>query len=87
MTEELGFIAATLTTTAFIPQAYKVYKTKQTDGLSVLLFAMFSAGVALWLIYGLLSSQLPIIIANIITLPLALYILAVTLLNRRESRE
>jgi len=79
MTDLLGFVAATLTTVAFVPQAYKVYKTKKTDDLSLSMFVMFSLGVFLWLMYGVLISSTPIICANIVTLALALYILSVKL--------
>ena len=67
----IGSIAATLTTTAFIPQAWQVWRTRHTADISLGMYAMFSAGVALWLAYGILLSSWPIIIANGITLLLA----------------
>lgn len=75
MQELVGSIAAFLTTVAFVPQAYKVYKTNQTKDLSLFLFLIFSLGVFMWLIYGIMKEDLPIIIANSITLFLSLYIL------------
>lgn len=75
MNDVVGFCAACLTTLAFVPQAVKVYKTKQTNDLSLLLFVMFTAGVLLWLCYGILIDSYPIIISNIITLFLSGYIL------------
>ncbi|WP_321311606.1 SemiSWEET transporter [Halarcobacter sp.] len=75
MTEILGFIAAILTTTAFIPQVIKVYKTNHTSDLSLLTFLMFTIGVFCWIIYGLILNSYPLIIANIITFLLACYIL------------
>lgn len=67
----IGSIAATLTTTAFIPQAWQVWHTRHTADISLGMYAMFTAGVALWLAYGILLSSWPIIIANGITLLLA----------------
>ncbi len=67
----IGSIAATLTTTAFIPQAWQVWHTRHTADISLGMYAMFTVGVALWLTYGILLSSWPIIIANGITLLLA----------------
>ncbi len=67
----IGSIAATLTTTAFIPQAWQVWHTRHTADISLGMYAMFTTGVALWLGYGILLSSWPIIIANCITLLLA----------------
>jgi len=71
----VGFVAAFLTTFAFFPQAIKVWKTKSTKDISLLMFALFTIGVLLWLIYGMILYNIPIILANSITLILALYIL------------
>ncbi|MEI7457296.1 MAG: SemiSWEET transporter [Nitrosomonadales bacterium] len=67
----IGSIAATLTTTAFIPQAWQVWRTRHTADISLGMYALFTAGVALWLGYGILLVAWPIIIANFITLLLA----------------
>ena len=75
MQELVGSIAAFLTTVAFVPQAYKVYKTNQTKDLSLFLFLIFGLGVFMWLIYGIMKEDSPIMIANSITLFLSLYIL------------
>lgn len=72
----IGSAAATLTTTAFIPQAWKVWHTKHTADISLGMYAMFTLGVALWLAYGILLESWPIIIANSITLLLAGTVLA-----------
>lgn len=74
-TEFIGYFAAFFTTVAFIPQAYKIYKTKKTSDLSLSLFIIFSIGVFCWLIYGFILNSMPMILANIITLVLSLYIL------------
>ena len=67
----IGSIAATLTTTAFIPQAWQVWRTRHTLDISLGMYAIFTGGVAMWLIYGLLLGSWPIIIANSITILLA----------------
>lgn len=73
--EFIGYLAAILTTISFLPQAIKVYKTNHTKDLSLGMFIIFCSGVFLWLIYGVLINNLPIIFANIVTFVLAGYIL------------
>ena len=70
-TSIIGNIAALLTTISFLPQAIKTIKTKDTGGLSFPMYLLFVTGVSLWLIYGALNNQMPIIIGNLITLILA----------------
>ena len=74
--EWVASIAALLTTSCFIPQAWKAVRHRQTRDLSLVMYVMFSLGVVGWLIYGLSLGSLPIIIANIVTLLLSLLILA-----------
>ncbi len=81
-TDLIGYIAACLTTFSFIPQALKTFRSKDVSGISLGMYACFTAGVALWLVYGLLLSAWPIIIANAITLSLALSILTMKLKYR-----
>lgn len=69
--EWIGGIAATLTTCSFIPQVLRVWRTKHTKDISLLMYSLFTLGVALWLVYGVLLDAWPIIIANSITLLLA----------------
>jgi MtN3 and saliva related transmembrane protein len=64
----IGIIAGSFTTLSFLPQLIKVIKTKQTKDLSLITFSLFAFGVFLWLIYGLLLRELPIILANAVTL-------------------
>ena len=71
----VGTIAAVLTTTAFIPQAYHSYKTRDLSGVSLSMYSAFTLGVALWLAYGLLLHNWPLIISNVITLALSVMIL------------
>jgi len=79
VTDAIGYLAATLTTAAFIPQAWLTWKTKRADGVSLGMYSIFTLGVALWLIYGLVIGAWPIVVANAITLALALFILVMKL--------
>ncbi len=71
----IGFFAAFCTTIAFLPQAIKVFKTKSTKDISLYMFLIFTIGVVSWLIYGLIINDLPIILANAVTLVLSFFIL------------
>ena len=74
-TEWIGSAAATMTTTAFVPQVWQVWRTRSAQDISFGMYAIFTAGVACWLAYGLLLNAWPIIVANGITLLLASSIL------------
>ncbi len=74
-----GYIAATLTTASFVPQALHTFSTKDVSGISLGMYSAFTAGIALWLAYGLMLSAWPIVIANTITLVLASLILVMKL--------
>lgn len=78
-TESVGLVAGALTTIAFVPQAHMVWATRSTKDISLAMYLVFIAGVALWLTYGFLIASLPLILANSITLVLALYILLMKL--------
>jgi MtN3 and saliva related transmembrane protein len=75
----LGFVAGVLTTTAFIPQVLKIWKTRSARDISLAMYAVFTSGVVLWLVYGLALGSLPIIVANVLTLVLALAVLVMKL--------
>ena len=75
----LGLVAGALTTISFLPQALKTYKSRSTKDISFEMFALFTAGVFLWLVYGLYINSLPIILANAVTFILAFIILALKL--------
>jgi MtN3 and saliva related transmembrane protein len=79
MSDAIGYLAATLTTVAFIPQAWLTWKTRRADGISRGMYVGFTLGVALWLVYGLVIGAWPIVVANAITLALALFILGMKL--------
>lgn len=70
-TDWIGSAAATLTTTAFIPQAWRVWHPRHTTDISLGMYTLFTLGVTLWLAYGIRLESWPIIIANSITLLLA----------------
>ena len=78
----VGFAAAFLTTVAFVPQVLKIWRTRSAKDVSLGMYALFSLGVALWLVYGLLLQAWPIVIANCITLALASAILVMKLRYR-----
>ncbi len=71
----LGFTAAALTTGSFLPQAIKTIRTKDTRSISLFMYLLFSMGTLLWLLFGLLSNNIPIVVANAITLVFAVIIL------------
>jgi MtN3 and saliva related transmembrane protein len=75
----IGYIAASLTTFSFVPQALKTFRSKDVSGISLGMYSLFASGVALWLLYGVLLGAWPIIIANVITLTLTLGILLMKL--------
>jgi len=75
VTTIVGYTAGTLTTIAFIPQLLRAMKTKSTEDISLLMFLTFTTGVVMWLIYGALLGETPIIATNVVTLGLASAIL------------
>ena len=85
MVSFIGYLAAFLTTVSFLPQAIHTFKTRDTSGVSLAMYLMFVAGVALWLTYGILLKNKIIIIANAITLVLAASVLVIKIQNLRKS--
>lgn len=77
--ELLGGVAALLTTLCWLPQALKILRTRETRDLSLVAYGAFAAGVALWLIYGVLIGSIPVIAANAVTFVLLSGILALKL--------
>lgn len=73
--DALGAIAATLTTISFLPQVWLTYRTRDVSGISMGMYSVFALGLSLWLVYGLYLGAWPVIVANAITLTLALGIL------------
>lgn len=75
MIDIIGYLAAAITTFSFVPQAIHTIKTKDTSGISLMMYSMFIVGIFLWLVYGILLMAWPIILANVVTLILAAIIL------------
>lgn len=71
----IGLVAAILGTICYLPQVIKILKTKETRDLSLWMYITLTSGMVLWIIYGVLASQLPIILANGIALVLTIPIL------------
>ena len=84
--ELFGYIAAILTTAAFLPQLIKTLKTKKAEDVSLITLIMFICGLGSWIFYGYKISSLPILIANIITLILNLFILISKIYYSRNIR-
>jgi len=82
----IGSAAGALTTVAFVPQVVKTLRTRQTRDISLAMWLAFCAGVALWLVYGIMLRAWPVILANIPTLGLAGIILAVKIRNLRSEK-
>jgi MtN3 and saliva related transmembrane protein len=83
-TDWLGYVAASLTTASFLPQAWLTFRTRDVSGISLGMYACFTVGIALWLAYGVLIGEWPIIVANAVTLLLAACILAMKLALKRR---
>jgi MtN3 and saliva related transmembrane protein len=82
LTDSFGYIAATLTTAAFIPQAWLTFRSRDVSGISLGMYSLFTLGIVLWLGYGLMLRAWPIVIANAITFMLAAAILMMKLTMR-----
>jgi MtN3 and saliva related transmembrane protein len=85
MTELLGYCAAGLTTLAFVPQVLKTWRSQSATDLSLAMMTAFTAGVPLWLIYGVALGSMPIVIANATTLVLNLLLMALKLRDRSRQ--
>ncbi|RAV99853.1 SemiSWEET transporter [Pseudochryseolinea flava] len=70
-TQILGLVAGACTTIAFLPQVIKTWKSRSAKDLSLSMFSIFCLGVTLWLVYGIMVKDIPVIVANMLTLMLA----------------
>jgi MtN3 and saliva related transmembrane protein len=77
--EWAGYLAATLTTLSFVPQAVKTIRSRDTSGLSLGMYVVFTLGVAMWLVYGIALNSMPMILANTVTFALSATILGLKL--------
>ena len=88
--EFVGYSAAFLTTIAFVPQAYHSWTTRDLSGVSLAMFSLFTAGVALWFVYGLYIGSMPVMIANAITLIFSAIVLTLKVqqtINKAPSKK
>ncbi|MEM0364425.1 MAG: SemiSWEET transporter [Candidatus Nitrosocaldus sp.] len=85
----IGMIAAVLTTSSFIPQIFKAYRSKRLDDLSPYLMLLFIAGASMWLIYGIFKADAIIVVANVLALAfnLTLLLMKVMYANGKMARE
>jgi MtN3 and saliva related transmembrane protein len=77
--EVVGLAAAALTTGSFVPQVFKTWQSRDTQAISLLMYSMFTFGVALWLAYGVALGSPALIIANAVTLALSGFVLTMKL--------
>ncbi|MBC3927457.1 SemiSWEET transporter [Undibacterium sp. CY21W] len=78
----IGYIAACLTTSAFVPQAWLTWQHKRAEGVSIGMYLIMVCGVLVWMVYGILLHAWPIIIANAVTLALAMFILVMKIIYK-----
>ena len=83
----IGYFAAFLTTFSFLPQAVHTFRSRDVSGISLGMYSSFTLGVALWLVYGLMLGAWPIVVANAVTLSLAVAILVMKLRFGRTRTE
>jgi MtN3 and saliva related transmembrane protein len=85
--EIIGYCAAFMTTIAFLPQAIQSWRTRDLSGISLGMYSLFTAGVGLWLVYGLIIEKWPLILANAMTFALALSILLLKLRHTSKQQK
>ena len=83
-TDVLGYVAGTLTTIALVPQAWRAYRTRDVSGISLRMYCIFTVGIALWLAYGIVLDETPMMLANGVSLVLAIAVLAAKLKYWRQ---
>jgi len=86
MLNALGTLAGLLTTIAFVPQVWTTWKTRQVDGIDPKMYAIFTLGVSLWIVYGAAIASVPIVLFNAITLVLAAAQLVMLIAFRKHAK-
>ena len=81
----LGLVAALFTTASFVPQVVKTWRSGSSSDLSLGMYSLFAVGIMLWLVYGVMIRDLPVVLANGITLVLVIAVLGQALWHRRPS--
>jgi MtN3 and saliva related transmembrane protein len=82
----LGYTAATLSTAAFIPQVWRTFRTKDVSGISLRMYSIFTAGIAVWLAYGIVLREPPMMVANSLSLVLACAVLVMKLKYGKRAK-
>ena len=82
ITDVLGYVAGALTTIALVPQAWRAFRTKDVSGISLRMYCIFTLGIAIWLAYGVVLGETPMILANSVSLVLAIAVLVAKLKYR-----
>jgi len=83
----VGLLAAFLTSASFVPQVWKTLRTRDTAGISLAMYAIFTAGVGCWLAWGIGAHQLPVILANAVTFVLSATVLAMKIANVLSGKD
>ena len=83
--ETLGLMAATLTTIAFVPQVVQVWRSRSAADIPLAMYSLFTTGIGLWFVYGVLIKSTPIIAANAVTFILALMVIIMKLRFERSD--
>ena len=83
--EIIGLIAASFTTFAFVPQVFKIWKNSNASGVSISMYIIMLIGICIWLYYGFLIKSLAVIIANLVSGLLQLFIITFALVNRKNK--
>ena len=83
--EIIGLIAASFTTFAFVPQVFKIWKNSNSSGVSISMYVIMLIGICIWLYYGFLIKSLAVIIANLVSGVLQLFIITFALINRKNK--
>ena len=81
--EIVGLIAASFTTFAFVPQVFKIWKNRNISGVSISMYLIMLIGISMWLFYGFLIKSLAVIVANIVTGLLQLFIVTLIFISRK----
>ena len=87
LTDFLGYVAGTLSTAAFIPQVWRTFRTKDVSGISLRMYGIFTLGIAVWLAYGIVLRQPPMMVANSLSLVLACAVLVMKLKYRHREAQ
>lgn len=82
----LGYLAGTLTTAALVPQVWRTFRTRDVSGISLRMYSIFTTGIAVWLAYGILLKETPMMVANSVSLLLACMVLVMKLRYRKDPQ-